>query len=289
MKTLLFCISIFAPAFCMESPLMPVYYSLFTADKKPTEPLKNILQICGIEADSQPDILKATQKVWLRPAGLERWQMEDTFEEKRAQLIPHLKNLNMVNEIPPLATRYDYIFILGGLLKRAKARMDYAEELIKKGIRGGIEILSSDRTLDPQEEPAEFFKASLTKNWVPTTENNMMNWLLPNNICSYGHVTARNSIGLDGKEKRANTADTVKLWASIQQPRPGSTCLVISNQPLITYQEAVVRTHLPATIAIEAVGPAMDENERICEILDSLARRIYQENEQEKLQVQILS
>lgn len=257
---------------------------LFTADKKPTEPLKNILQICGIEADSQPDILKATQKAWLRPLDLERWQMENKYEEKRVQLIPHLKNLNMVNEIQPLATRYDYIFILGGLLKRAKARMDYAEELIKKGIRGDIEILSSDRTLDPQEEPAEFFKASLTKDWIPTTENNMMNWLA-SNIGSYGHVTAQNSMRPDGKEKRATTSDTIKRWASIQQPRPGSTCLVISNQPLITYQEAVVRTHLPATIAIEAVGPAMDENERICEILDSLARRIYQENEQEKLQV----
>ena len=58
---------------------------------------------------------------------------------------------------------------------------------------------------------------------------------------------------INGEMKRPNTKNTICQWLATG-PQPGS-CLVISTQPFIGYQEAIFKYILPSEFEIEAIGP----------------------------------
>jgi hypothetical protein len=76
--------------------------------------------------------------------------------------------------------------------------------------------------------------------------------------------------------RRPLTADTLSAWLATN-PTPG-TCLAISNQPYVAYQQTVLKTLLPSDFSVQTVGAATSEpTEKISIMLDTLARILFQE------------
>jgi hypothetical protein len=95
------------------------------------------------------------------------------------------------------------------------------------------------------------------------------------------YIDALQQVDSNGKTRRPNTSDTIKRWIEVD-PIPGS-CLFISNQPFILYQETTVRMLMLDDFEVETVGFATQSGyDSVHMVLDSLARCIYQENEKFK-------
>jgi hypothetical protein len=71
---------------------------------------------------------------------------------------------------------------------------------------------------------------------------------------------------------RPQTIDTVAAWLGTN-PQPG-TCLGISNQPYVQYQDAVMRSLLPDTFTVETAGPAVQGEPTVALILDTIAKHL---------------
>ena len=81
----------------------------------------------------------------------------------------------------------------------------------------------------------------------------------------------------EGTVRRATTGDTIIDWHKTK-PQPG-TCLFISSQPYVKYQDAVIQSLLPQNFIVETVGSGI-KNPSTVDVngcLDTLARRLYQE------------
>jgi hypothetical protein len=76
--------------------------------------------------------------------------------------------------------------------------------------------------------------------------------------------------------RRATTGDTIIDWLATS-PAHGD-CLFISNQPYVGYQDSVMRTYIPHSFgSLETCGPQASNTTRNSDILDDLARFLYQE------------
>jgi hypothetical protein len=252
---------------------------LFAPHGTPHKTLTTLLSTFKISAQTPTQTMKETQKAWLRPAGKERWEVDDVYGARKQELMPLFKDLGLVEEKRPLQSSYDYLLLMGALYTRAKSRLEYAISLSCLGISfKTIVILGSERSLNAQLEPDSLFSGDA----IPKTEFQMMQWifehtLMPSDMYNTTiiWVNAPNTIDENGKIQRATTADTINLFLAAN-PIPG-TCLVISNQPHIEYQAAVTRLLLPESFKIEGAGHALSEKAPVSEILDALARWIYQE------------
>ena len=256
-----------------------VSIELFTSNGSAHPTLSNLLQTFAITATTPEEIVKETQKAWLRPAGKERWEVDDVYGSRKAELMPLFKELGLVEEIKPLCKSYDYLLLMGALYGRAKSRLEYAVSLACLGINfHTIVILGSERSLNAQQEPESLFYG----NDIPKTEFQMMEWLFEHTLMPLDmyqstviKVNSPNKIDAQGKTQRATTADTIDQFLA-GNFKPGS-CLVISNQPHVEYQASVTRLLLPATYSVEGAGHGLSEKAPVSEILDALARWIYQE------------
>lgn len=253
--------------------------SLFLVDGSVQPALKSLLDAFSIRAATPSEIVKETQEKWLRPAGKERWEVDDSYAARKDELMPMFNAIGLTQEKKPSQIHYDYLLLMGALYSRVKSRLEYAISLSCLGIHfRTIVILGSERSLNAQQEPGSLFYGDT----IPKTEFQMMQWLfehtlLPNNIYHLPTIwiDAPNKMDEHGKVQRATTVDTINLFLA-QNPTPGS-CLVISNQPHIEYQAAVTRLILPSEFTIEGVGQSISTKAPVSEILDALARWIYLE------------
>src|SRR5262249_46960743 len=140
--------------------------------------------------------------------------------------------------------------------------------------------IGSERILDSQQEPASLFG----EGPIPKTEYEMVKWVynhadIPEEMKKIEtvFVNTPNIVDANGNIKRPGAGDAIRHWLTMN-PQPG-TCLLVSNQPHVGYFYAVAKTHLKEPFTVIPVGNAMNPNARVCEILDALARWIYQENE----------
>jgi hypothetical protein len=279
----------------VETQVLPLEKVLIT-DGQPSLALKNLLTFLHVEHDnSLASIVEATQKQWLRPAGKEHWQVEDTLQDKKDQLYPFFRSLNCVEKIIPQKSHYIYGLLLGAVAFKVQTRLTYLIECWNSGIRfEKFVILGSARPRDVQVEPDSSLilqqsghDLKLKKGWkfngsFPQTEMGIMKLILdqvelPEDMKKIEmiFVEAPMQQQEDGTLRRANTIDTINEWLKTQ-PEPGS-CLVFSNQPYIGYQHTVVCTALPQTFAVETVGREASAQVKIVTFLDSLARWLYQE------------
>lgn len=279
----------------VETPFMPYAHNhITTTDGAPSVPLLSLLALLNIQHDgSWQSIVVATQKEWLRKPGSERWHMEETVTAHQKEIVHLLQSMGCTVEVAPTRTHYDYVIILGATVTRVRSRLAYMIKLWNQGIRfNTIVLLGSDRPLDPAIEPeSALLKAEdsifpFDPSWqfngvLPKTEGEMMRFVfdqmeLPSGFenVTFTFVNTPMIPTAQGGMRRANTMDTIKQWLSCN-PKPG-TCLAVSNQPYVGYQDAVMRTGLPATFAVETVGHAPSDSEKIAVYLDTLARWIYQ-------------
>ncbi len=258
---------------------------LFQKDDTATQSLSKLLVAFNILANTQDQIVKATQEAWLRPAHKERWESPNPHGNRKEELMPLFKEIGLVCQVKPSQKEYDFLLIMGALHKRAQMRIDYAVKLWKEGYRfKKIVVLGSERPLDAEQEPAHEFNT----DEKPHNEFGMLKYCC-NNSMPAEMLTSKNIIFIDtpntidahGKIKRATTGDTINEWLKTENPKPGS-CLVVSNQPHIGYQETVVKNLVPQTFSVEGTGDQQSPDTPVSDILDALARWIYNENQLRK-------
>jgi len=270
------------------------------AQKKPSTELLKLLDIMGVQHDgSLQSIMQATQKAWLRPAGKERWEIQDTFAAKRDQVFPLLTSMGFVHEQKVTQKQYDYALVLGATMQRMRSRVAYLLKQINAGIRvGKIVVLTGlrDRSSDIETESVILGTGQtdlpIKKDWhlvgaLPATETDMIKLIFEQADFPDGFrkipvefINTPAQVTKDGGVRRPNTADTVACWLA-QKPVPGS-CLAISNQPYNLYQDAIIRNTLPTTFTLETVGAGAEtqKEESIAVYLDTVARYIFAKTKQ---------
>lgn len=290
-------------------PAQPLAHWILTEEGKPMQSLERLLtiipleQLKGIPADqiTLQQLVDATQKEWLRKPGSERWQIEEKFPELRTKIIGALDEIGLFTEIKPSDKKYSYCLILGATVQRVRTRLAYAIALYNAGIHfDRIIFLGGQRPLDANIESAAMLvdpangELSIRADWqqpapLPTTEYGMMKLVydqadMPAAFASIPvtFIDSPMQQKPDGTLARPTTGDTIKDWLATE-PKTGS-CLFISNQPYVGYQDAVARTFMPATFGVETVGPRVDkDDELVAVLLDTMARWLYQENVRGKL------
>ncbi|MCK5633316.1 hypothetical protein KAH94_06170 [bacterium] len=275
--------------YCMRSKI------LFNQKQKPKKELLYFLRALGIEHDGTlSGMVQSTQKAWLRPDGKERWEISDNNEKKREKILGLLKNISCVDELLPSQDFYNYAVILGALAPRVRSRLAYLFKQWEKGIRfETLVFLGGARPLHPTFESEAILcnthnkELPFSDTWklkgdMPSTEAEMIRMIfdqveLPKGFerVSIIFINTQMQEQQDGSLSRPNTADTVEQWMN-GGPKEGS-CLVVSNQPYIGYQDSVVRTFLPDSFEVETVGSAADKDLPIAVYLDTVARWLYQE------------
>ncbi len=187
---------------------------------------------------------------WMQ-AKKERWEMDARYQDKWDEALPLLEQLDCIKEIYPKEKHYDYALLLGSLGPNMVKRLDYLFTLWQQGVCfDEVVLLTGARDLDPKRED---FPEGLK------TETDLLIYLFENHplhkYVSYTVIDSEKTTLKDELLHRPTTASTILKWLD-DSPTPGS-CLAISTQPFVGYQEAVVRFFLPEAFAVEAVGPAI--------------------------------
>lgn len=268
---------------------------LFDNNGNPSQPLQALLELTGIEHDGTlSSIVEKTQKQWLRAAGKERWEIDEMFPEKRAEALALLDTLGCIAEVKPTHTHYDYAVVLGTTVQRVRTRLQYLINLHNAGVQcNKIIVLGSERPLDAMLEHATVLLdcnngfLACKPNWslksdAPKTETEMMKMVydqaeLPDSFANIPvtFIDTRMIKNDNGTLRRPSTGDTIHSWLATN-PEEGS-CLFISNNPFIGYQDSVVRTFMPTNFIVETVGAATTNDVKLSVHLDNCARWLYQE------------
>ncbi len=236
--------------------------------------LKSLLEIFGIDPDASPaEIVAETQRLWLQK-GKERWEFDSRYESLKPKAWPLFEKMGYLTKAEPRRAHYDYALVHGALLSRVGDRVAYLASLCNQGmIRfDSIVFLTGARPLQESE-----------KQVLPnlSTEREMVEWVynhsgLPKDL-PVVFIDAPMKQRPDGSWLRPQTSDTILHWL-ISNPSPGS-CLAISNQPYVAYQDAVARNHLPSDFDLETVGPAPIGSLSVSLLLDTLAKELYEKYE----------
>jgi len=244
--------------------------SLFDAQGMPNAALKELLSYAHIDSHQTINaLIQVASKVWLRASDQERWQLQENNKD-RDYLLHLFDRLAMLQQINPGKTKYDYIIVLGGDLPGMQTRLAYLDALWQKEIRAdNIVLLGSDRPLDAEHE-----KAAITPE--RTTEFDLIkNYLWHRKRTRILALRSLQQLILSAQMgNNVQLRDTYVDWLS-HNPTPGS-CLFISSQPHIGYQDAVAQKLFKPPFKIETVGPQASTDTPTAEYFDALARWMHQ-------------
>ncbi len=268
----------------------------FNQQGVPSVDLATLLKATGVSSQpSRDDVVAKTQQAWLRPAGVERFELDDVYAHRMPELKPLFKKLGLIDDILPQKQQYDYGMVHGGTILAMRARLGFLAKLWQMGARfKTLVLLVGERDIYPAHEDLASFtshqdRCPMQPGWqpdiLPATEDQAMrviydHMVLPDAMRQVPMVlvNAPKKQLPDGRWRRPNTKDTIDSWLKLK-PVAGS-CLAVSSQPMVGYQDLTVRCLLPASFSLETVGFAMPldfESAVLC--LDSLARCLYQEQE----------
>lgn len=258
-----------------------------------------MLSELGFGGESDLDSLNAyAQKHLLRPANAERWEVYDdkSILEHREIILKTMGDLGFFDEIKPdLHVEYDHVLILGASVGRMRSRLAFLQQLVSQGLKyKNLYFLTGERPLDPKIEDESSLYQVTSSNYVfkedwkrpkelPKTESEGARLAWEQLVGSDLEPPEYVDVEMQGN-KRPSTVDTINAWLA-KGPNKGRT-LVISNNPYVPYQHAVVLGTLmkagfitPEQIGlIASVGPsAKPENERLRVLLDNFARTLFAE------------
>lgn len=209
---------------------------------------------------------------WMQ-ANKERWEMDLRFEEKREQAIPLLNELGCIGTIWAQKEHYTYALVLGATGSVMQRRLDFLYEEWQRGVRiDTIILLTGARDLDPKIENYPEGLRTETDLFVHLFNQHPLNGLAPHLV-----IDSPKQILENGTVRRPTTASTVTDWLATK-PKPGS-CLAVSTQPFVGYQEAVLRSLLPRSFEVEAIGPKIEQNYPLSIYLDNFAKWLKYEQE----------
>lgn len=238
----------------------------------PSAPLLALLQLHGIHHDgSWPSIQQATEQAWLNHGrSKERWELEPTVNHSPQDTFNLLRELGMIDRVYASEFYYPYGVVLGATLKTVRQRFWTLKQEWDRGVHfDELVILTGDRPLDPNFEgekelidPASSaypFRADWHFSGIlPKNETEMMRLVfeqldLPSewNCLKVTFVDTPKPEGL----KRPHTEHTLFHWLAMK-PTPGRL-LVVSNQPFVCRQDALLRSFLPTPFSMETVGEGL--------------------------------
>lgn len=231
-------------------------------------PAEQILHAMDIKVpksfEEMPDLIKTTQKCFVQK-NKERWQFSEVVVSDPEALRHHFYSLGCFEAVKAQKRHYKYAILLGALRQRMQERLDFLFSEWKRGVRfDAIVLLSGKRELDKERE-------SPPKG--VHTEAELFSYLFKQHPLASVSTGVRLSV-VDANKvagiNRPTTLNTFHTWLE-SEPTPG-TCLVISNQPYVGYQEAVARYSLHGSgMVIEGVG---DKAEKVSPaiLLDTFAK-----------------
>lgn len=244
----------------------------------PTQLLRDIFKITEIEnVDNLEYATKQANFRWIRPKGLERWDIYSILNDfQRSKLTKLIKNSTLAKVKMPTKRHYYAVVILGATTTRVSTRMEFLLKLAKHGVTWDkVFLLGSTRDLNTGPEPDQKMADFLKQRGDPQTEMAMMEYLWTQfNKPKFCQKIAAVSIqaGQRNDSTRANTEDILVKLAQELKDINDKNILFISNNPYICYQDAVVKRILkPYNIITETVGEAMSE-ESMENVLDTIAR-----------------
>jgi len=187
--------------------------------------------------------------------------------------------LGLLGERPPLRDRYDWVLVLGGLLRACLVRPRHLALLHGQGLRAGQVVgLGAFRPLSGSELPmvapfglavadefgclVEGMHRALRPRGPGSTERGadddvrrrwrVDRWALADRT----PVAAVAAPSGDPLRRRANTADGYAFWLERFHPAAGETVLVITNPIYVPYQGAVAARLLGLGhgLAVETIG-----------------------------------
>lgn len=222
-------------------------------------PFQELLDLFGIVPTS---CTADAAQLWMQK-GKERWEYDNRYEEMRLQVWPLFQEMRLLAEISPSQTRYDYALVHGALLTRVQARVDFLVSLCKSGVvfRKFVFLAGARPLLAPE-------KAKTGKK----TEGEMVRWVYEHSDLPKEIPAAFIEVPMKPKGARPDTADTIAAWFETT-PAAGS-CLAISNQPYVAYQDAVFKSLMRTGFSLETAGPAIDSAPSVALILDTIAREL---------------
>lgn len=179
-------------------------------------------------------------------ADKERWEFSSQNSPDPEKLQELFVELGCIERVAATKMHYDYVLILGALESRMRLRVEHLFWEWQRGVRfDTIVLLSGARDLNPDLEK---FPEGMQ------SELELLRYILDTHPLK-PLIRDIPIIEIDAPKippkMRPTTISTTFEWF-ITWPIPGS-CLAISNQPYVGYQEAVLRKILP--FEIEAVGP----------------------------------
>ncbi|WP_010298034.1 hypothetical protein [Candidatus Odyssella thessalonicensis] len=269
----------------------------------PSPALREIFKI--IQLPAAGDIFTFStlaQQHLLRPAGLWRWEVgASPYEDKASQLMPLLEKMGLRGPQQPIQQKYQTIFIHGTIFFNLRPRLKFLDALWEQGLRADdIILVAGQRPLNPEVETgtALFDQAHcpypFAPGWQPPahmpanqTEVGRLVWdqIILNRYLREQKLTVLTVPDpLDastGQKRHANTGDTIWHW--LKSSTSVRSCLAISNNPFIGYQDAVLREVMAEqkimvpSPACETAGAAANADVGLSIYLDSLARWLYSE------------
>lgn len=240
--------------------------TLVEADGRLTPPLVELLQLFDLPIDRTVDeTAQILRSVWIQE-GKERWQYEDRYSDKKEQALPLLSEIGCFDAVHAGQLHYDYALVTGGLASRVEKRLNFLFEEWQRGVRfEALIFLTGQRDIDPIKEP------------LPPgvdSESQMMIRIYRAHPLSKAALDLPVSVIDTSKQidtmRRPNRADTVNAWLKTR-PQPGS-CLSISSQPFVGYDEAILRGLLPPEFSFEVVGEADEGRFPLVFYLDNIAK-----------------
>lgn len=230
---------------------------------------ENILKIAQLTDGDLTSIYEWSQQ-FLRKG--ERWEIQDSkLETKRADIMPLLKAMGLVDAKNPAFMTYTGAIVHGALLSTMQKRLEYLVDQWKAGVRfNHLYFLTGERDIIPEHESY----LSIDKN--PKTEYDLAIILwektpLPEDMRKQVILHFINALKKDAM--RPNTVDTVISWLSENPPK--GRYLAVSNAPYIVRQDLILRSLSPIDIEIDTIGYAAKSDEKIAIFLDEIARILY--------------
>lgn len=268
-------------------PSCELAQNIVTAQKQPTEVIQRIAALTGIEGQLDvKKLIEMTQKpaaLWLRPPATERDSIKPVFIDKNKELLELFSQLGMCGAIIPKGKSFKYGLVLGATARTMLTRLTFLENLCKNGSvkLEKLLLLTGKRLLnvaDPKE--AEFLGTYFKDLSAIKTETDIAKALLLNTdlfpVLKKIPLAYTDSEA-DKGDSRPRTGNTVIDWIATK-PEAGS-CLAVSSNPFIAYQDTTLRTTLPADFTLETCGPTdprLHGDLAVGFCLDSLARWLYQ-------------
>jgi hypothetical protein len=264
----------------------------------PSAPVQSLISLTGYKGTpaNLAEAVAYTQKVWLRSQGKERHEMDiKKIQGSKDQILSLFKELKLTDPVLPLEKEYDSALVLGATGEAMQDRFAYLYVLwTQHQVRfKKIYFLVGQRLLY-KEKIEGSLKISpdlglpLLPNWSQPkkqarTETDAAQWLV-------AQVDMKKAFGEIPVEwidtpiqeglRRPNTEDTLLLWRKTAAPQAGTKVLVISQNPFVGYQNAVVAGVLQGSkIHFETVGSGnkwIAKEQSYALVLDSLARWLYQ-------------